>query len=312
MLIRYFTLVIVAIAICSVNLVFASLIPDFYPGWEAYQKQPEKVQVPLRSSASGNSYTDPTTGMEFVRVKGGCFQMGDTFGDGQDDEKPVHEVCVDDYSIGKTEVTVGQFRQFIDSSGYRTDAEKDDGCYVWKGSKWNKERDKSWRDPGFRQGDTHPVACVSWNDVSAYVDWLTEKSSKGVRLPTEAEWEYAARSGGKSEKWAGTSSESSLANFAWYSGNSGDQTHPVAQKKANGLGLYDMNGNVWEWVGDWYADDYYAKSPRKNPQGPGGGANRVDRGGSWYLGATYVRTANRSGDRPGNRYNNLGFRLVLP
>lgn len=263
-------------------------------------------------SATGRTYTDPTTGLEFVLVKGGCYQMGDTFGEGEADEKPVHEVCVDDYYIGKTEVTVGQFRRFVDATSYRTEAETGDGCYVYNGSNWNKERDKNWRNPGFRQADSHPVACVSWNDAGAFIGWLDKNSSQQVRLPTEAEWEYAARSGGKNEKWAGTSNESSLGSYVWYSSNSGKRTHPVGEKQPNGLGLYDMSGNVWEWCQDWYGDKYYGQSSRNNPQGASTGSDRVIRGGGWGGNARLARAANRFRGGPGFRDFGLGFRLVLP
>ncbi|HBA26440.1 MAG TPA: hypothetical protein DCY98_03455, partial [Nitrospinae bacterium] len=128
------------------------------------------------------------------------------------------------------------------------------------------------------------------------------------RLPTEAEWEYAARSGGKSEKYSGGNN---IDSVAWYSGNSGSKTHPVGQKEANGLGLYDMTGNVWEWTNDWYADDYYRKSPKNNPEGASSGQHRVLRGGSWGDTPQRLRTANRVRDGPGERDYNFGFRLVL-
>lgn len=132
------------------------------------------------------------------------------------------------------------------------------------------------------------------------------------RLPTEAEWEYAARSGGKNEKYAGTSNESELGDYAWYSINSGSKTHPVGQKKPNGLGIYDMSGNVWEWVNDWYDSDYYKNSPKNNPTGPSSGQYRVLRGGSWFTGARTTEAPDRSRYGPSIRDNGFGFRLVVP
>lgn len=265
--------------------------------------------VQATTAVTGGAYSDPTTGMQFVGVKGGCYQMGNSFGDGEVDEKPVHEVCVDDFGIGRTEVTVDQFRSFVTDKGFTTDAEKDGGCYVWNGATWDKNAAASWRSPGFSQEPTHPVTCVSWNDATAFASWLSRKSGRTVRLPTEAEWEYAARSGGRSDKYVGGND---IDSVAWYNGNSGNKTHPVGVKAANGTGLYDMTGNVWEWCSDWHGIDYYANSPRNNPAGPSSGSYRVIRGGSWLNAPWYARTSIRYAYFPGNRGNGLGFRLASP
>jgi formylglycine-generating enzyme required for sulfatase activity len=134
-------------------------------------------------------------------------------------------------------------------------------------------------------------------------------SGKSYRLPTEAEWEYAARSGGKREKWAGTSNESDLFDFAWFFSNSEDKTHPVGQKGLNGLGFYDMTGNVWEWVNDWYDKDYYKSSPKENPQGPRSGESKVFRGGSWRGHPENERASIRGKSHPAARDVSFGFRL---
>ncbi|MFQ5780896.1 MAG: formylglycine-generating enzyme family protein, partial [Nitrospiria bacterium] len=145
-----------------------------------------------------------------------------------------------------------------------------------------------------------------------YVTWKRKKTGLSYCLPTEAQWEYAAKSGGKSEKMAGTSSESELGAYAWYKGNAGGKTHPVGQKRPNGLGLYDMSGNVWEWLRDWYGEDYYDHSARDNPKGPSSGKGKVIRGGSWYVIPRSVRTAYRNWSIPDKRhYNSFGFRLSL-
>ena len=226
----------------------------------------------------------PLASEGFIFVKGGCYQMGDTFGDGESGEKLMHEVCVDDFYMGKYEVTQKEWTEIMGSN-----PSKFKGC------------------------DDCPVEKVSWNDVQAFINKLNNSPlTNGVgglyRLPTEAEWEYAARSGGRSEKYSGGNN---IDSVAWYDSNSGDKTHPVGQKEANGLGLYDMSGNVWEWVQDWYADDYYRKSPKNNPKGASSGQGRVLRGGSWYNFPLYLRASNRSRSVPATRFFTNGFRLVL-
>ena len=161
----------------------------------------------------------------------------------------------------------------------------------------------------FKKGTNYPVEQVSWNDIQEFILKLSNQSGKSYRLPTEAEWEYAARSGGKEEKYAGGSN---LDAVAWYDGNSGNSTHPVAQKRPNGLGIYDMSGNVWEWCQDWYGEKYYGNSPHSNPTGPLSGSDRVYRGGGCGLDSGGVRSAFRYwGDSDGlDHYH--GFRLALP
>jgi formylglycine-generating enzyme required for sulfatase activity len=230
------------------------------------------------------TWGEPFTGMEFVFVNGGCFMMGDTFSDGYEVERPVHEVCVNGFWMGKYEVTQGQWEKVMGTNPSH-----------------------------IRNGHDYPVETVNWDDAQEFVRKLNQITGKGFRLPTEAEWEYAARSGGKKEKWAGTNKESELGEYAWYVVNSGVKTHPVGQKRANGLGLYDMSGNVWEWVRDWYDKDYYKESPRDNPVGPNRlRTYRAVRGGSCYDGAQNVRTSNRSGAiGPRARNPFTGFRLVF-
>jgi formylglycine-generating enzyme required for sulfatase activity len=274
-----------------------------------------------------NIYRDSTTGMEFILVKGGCYQMGDIFGDGDADEKPVHEVCLNDFYLGKYEVTVGEFRKFVNDTGYRTEAERGDGCLVYKGDKWEKDPNKNWRDPGFSQDDRHPVVCVSWNDSKAFADWLRGKGGRDYRLPTEAQWEYAARSQGKDYKYswgngnpAGNVADISLKRqfpgmpfLIWEGYEDGYVfTAPVGKFAPNELGLYDMTANVWEWVSDWYDKDYYRNSPRENPQGPGSGQLKALRGGSWSSDPGYARASSRDGGDPANRGSVIGLRLGFP
>jgi sulfatase modifying factor 1 len=236
-----------------------------------------------RAHALSPTYTDPATGMEFVLVKGGCFEMGDIFGDGYKNEKPVHQVCVDDFFMGKLLVTQKQWRAIMGN------------------------------DPSFFKscGENCPVEQVSSGDVQDYIRTLNQRSGKNFRLPSEAEWEFAARSGGKKEKWAGTSDQAELGAYAWYSANSGSETHPVGLKKPNGLGLFDMTGNVWEWASDWYDEEYYANGPKDNPRGPTHGSLRVGRGGGWRGEPRLARCSGRGSLDPDSRSRNIGFRLVL-
>ena len=200
-----------------------------------------------------------------VFIKGGCFEMGDTFGDGRSDEKSVHEVCVDDFYMGEHEVTQEEWEEIMGN---------------------NPSHFKNCED-------NCPVVQVAYDDVEEYIRRLNNKTGLNYRLPTEAEWEYAARSGGRKEKYAGTSKKSDLGDYAWYLDNSRVTTHPVKSKQPNFLGLYDMTGNVSEWVSDWYGKDYYRKSPKDNPKGPGSGKYRVLRGGSWYNVPMNIRAALR-------------------
>jgi formylglycine-generating enzyme len=277
------------------------------------------------SPSPSQSYTDAATGMEFIFVKGGCFGMGDTFGDGGPAEKPVHTVCVGNFAIGKYEVTVGQFTAFTNATGYTTEAEKGDGCYGFTGSDSKKDKSRNWRTPGFAQSEKHPVVCVSWNDAKAFADWLATISGTAYRLPTEAEWEYAARSGGKSYKyaWGKGRPSANIADESLYKkfpsrttleayDDSFVHTAPVGSFKPSDLGIFDMTGNVWELVGDWYDEDYYKTSPKENPKGPDSGEYRVLRGGSWLSKPADVRAANRFRINASNSIDNVGFRLVGP
>ncbi len=245
-----------------------------------------------------------------VLVKGGCFKIGEAFHDGIDSGIPEHEACVDDFYIGKYEVKIDEFRQFVKETGYKTEAETGDGMHYWTGSEIKKDKNKYWDNPGFSQTDIHPVVGVSWNDAQEYVNWLSNKTGKEFRLPTEAEWEYAARSEGKSEKWSGTDNESELGRYAWYKKNSGERNHPVGQKWSNELGLYDMSGNVWEWVQDWYDSDCDESSPENNLKKMSSSPRQAIRGGSWDDLPNRLHTTNRIGHTPYNRCFNLGFRIA--
>lgn len=234
-----------------------------------------------RTSPGGTTYTDSTTGMEFVLVKGGCYQMGcGSWTDScYDDEKPVHEVCVDHFYMGKHEVTQGQWGKVMGN---------------------NPSHFK-------KCGESCPVEEVSWEDVQEFIKKLNDQTGGKYRLPTEAEWEYACRSGGKKEKYSGGKSTDSTA---WHGFNSGEQTRKVGTKTPNGLEIYDMNGNVYEWVRDVFDSDAYSRHSRHNPLHEVFGMNRVVRGGSWNVGPGDVRCASRYFVVEFHRANYLGFRLV--
>jgi formylglycine-generating enzyme required for sulfatase activity len=238
--------------------------------------------APDRSVSEAPVFKDDITGMEFILVNGNCFQMGDGFGDGLPSEKPVHEVCLDSFYLGKYEVTQGQWKKVMETN------------------------------PAYFKecGDKCPMENVKWTDVQSFIAELNRLTGRTYRLPTEAEWEYAARDGGKAVKWAGTSSAIKLADFAWYEANAGGRTHPVGLQKANALGFYDMTGNVWEWTGDFYEEIYYQKSPRDNPRGPDVGTKRVLRGGCWLDRVEDCRTSLRFSFDPSNAFKSVGFRLV--
>ncbi len=227
----------------------------------------------------GDIWKELVTGMEFVFIKGGCYGMGDFSGAGKSDEKPVHEVCVDDFWMGKYEVTQEEYQKVTGSN-----------------------------PSGFKNGSRYPVEQVSWNDSSTFAETFSLQSSRTFRLPTEAEWEYAARSGGKKRIYA---AGDDVSRVAWFSGNSSSKTHPVGGRRINSLGIYDLSGNVWEWCSDWYDNRYYASSPRNNPQGGTSGSLRVYRGGSWSSFPWNVRTTHRNWLEPGSRSNDLGIRLVF-
>lgn len=250
------------------------------------------------------------TSFEMVFVEGGRFLMGS---EENDREKPIHEVTVSDFHIGKYPVTLAEFAEFVQETKYQTDADRGDGSYVWGGSIWKMTPGVNWRcgvdgKPRPESDYNHPVIHVSWNDAVTYAQWLSSKTNKNYRLPSEAEWEYAARGGQSSCGYPYAGSEN-LDEVAWYSGNSDSNTHPVGLKTPNELGLYDLSGNVWEWCQDWDGD--YPNSPQTNPMGPNSGSLRVIRGGGWGSRAFYCRVTLRYYVIPGDRNADLGFRLVF-
>jgi formylglycine-generating enzyme required for sulfatase activity len=297
-------------------------------------------------------------GIDLVSVGGGAFKMGSSSGDS--DARPVHDVNVSTFRLGRCPIRLVEFRRFIEDTACRTIAEIEGGSYVWDGDRWNKNASACWRNPLFDQSPEHPVTCVTWYDAVSFCNWLSVKEglspcysidssrtdphnhyperdvrwivacdfrANGFRLPTEAEWEFAARGGTKSKgfRYAGGNDPGAVA---WYldpraaSGffvrtqdygrlfNNGTPM-PVGRKQPNELGLHDLSGNVREWCWDWYAEGYYRNSPGQDPTGPPSGSFRVNRGGSWQANAlNHLETTYRNYGGPGSVFTNFGFRVV--
>lgn len=276
-----------------------------------------------------------------VTLDGGPFEMGDAFDEGvaADGERPVHRVSIASFSIDTAAVTVAEFGMFVDATAWVTDAERFGSSAVFHlavaadsrdvlGSSpaapwWREVRGADWRHPYGQRSDVaelgdHPVVHVSWRDAQAYCDWA------GRRLPTEAEWEYAARGGVPGRRfpwgdeltpggewrcniWQGEFPTRNTRADGWLT------TAPVRTYPANGFGLHEVSGNVWEWCSDWYAADYYERSPHEDPQGPLDGDRRVIRGGSYLCHESYChryRVAARMANTPDSSAGNCGFRTV--
>jgi formylglycine-generating enzyme required for sulfatase activity len=229
---------------------------------------------------------------EMVFVEGGTFTMGCTAeqnGNCFSNEEPAHQVTVDGFYIGKYEVTQAQWKAIM-------------------GTTVRQQRDKVGKNGVHGEGDNYPIYYVSWDEAQAFISRLNEATGKKYRLPTEAEWEYAARGGKKSKNYK-YSGSNNIDDVAWHDGNSGRKAHPVGTKSPNELGLYDMSGNVWEWCNDWYGE--YDGNSRTNPTGPATGSYHVIHGGCWYYFGWYSRVSYRSYRTPGFSYYDLGFRLAL-
>ncbi len=240
--------------------------------------------APRRNNTSHSGSTSSTVSLSaelnklinnMVYVSGGTFIMG---GDESSDQTPTHSVTLSSYYICKYEVTQALWRAVMGSN------------------------------PSKFKGDNLPVEQVSWNDCQTFINRLNSYTGRNFRLPTEAEWEFAARGGNYSRHYK-YSGSNYIGDVAWYTDNSGNRTHPVGTKQANELGLYDMSGNVWEWCSDWYGS--YSSYSQSNPTGATSGFGRVERGGNWCGLARYCCSSHRSYYAPGNSFDDLGLRLVL-
>ncbi len=268
-------------------------------------------------------------GMKLVPIPAGTFTMGSPKGEeDRGDGEGLHAVEITrPFRMGQYEVTVGQFKAFVKDANYQTEAEKDGkGGRAFDGKEFVQKPEFTWKSLHFAQPDDAPVAVVSWGAAVAFCGWLSKKEGKTYRLPTEAEWEYACRAGTKSRfhsgdkdddlKGAGNIADAALkakwVDVFWaMDWNDGfPYTAPVGQFKANAFGLHDMHGNAWEWCSDWYAEEYYGKSPKDDPQGPASGKERVSRGGAWSTQPKFCRSAFRDWHEPGYRSDCIGFRVV--
>ncbi|MEA3446914.1 MAG: SUMF1/EgtB/PvdO family nonheme iron enzyme [Bacteroidota bacterium] len=272
---------------------------------------------------------NPPPGM--LWIDGGNFNMGDVWDTGDSVEKPVHNVTLSGFFIGKHEISNAEFISFLNGVGADADGKynghklldmDDDYCSI----KYH-DGSFSYSQSEFSEGNNSAVAEVTWYGAIEYCNSLSLEneldpcytigdevtcnfSANGYRLPTEAEWEYAARGGGRSDQqYAGTNSEEEISNYAWTQGNADNKTHNVGTKSPNDLGLYDMSGNVHEWCWDWYGS--YNSDDQIDPRGPSDGYYRILRGGSWILNAYECRTAKRFYCFPPDCTDLIGFRIVV-
>ena len=279
-------------------------------------------------------------GMKMVRIPPGAFVMGSSESDiawamttlaqnlplSLENEYPFHKVRISrPFFISETEVTVEQFQKFVQATGYVTDAEEAGGGQVFdaRTNRFEQKDGSSWKNPGWNPSGNEPVTMVSWFDAQAFVEWLSAKDKLPYKLPTEAQWEYAARGNLPMCQfpWGDSVPDGLRANYAdkntdleWRDRDADDgykYVSPVGSYQANKFGLYDMAGNVTEWVRDYYSEDYYRYTPEVDPEGPGHGENRVTKGGDWSTGAASLRCAFRGWSRPDLAFNNTGFRVVV-
>lgn len=276
------------------------------------------LSLKLRSETGAKRQIRPPASDDMVLIRGGSFLFGyNTF-------EPVKQVDLGDFYIGKFEVTVGEFRKFVEDTTYVTSAERQGWAIVQSDGEWSNVKDANWKNPGFEQTDRHPVVCLTWSDAAEYCNWRSRKENRkpcyaesgqkwtidetagGYRMPTEAEWEYAC-CGGKEIKSGTDSSDNDLAQIGWYVGNSAGKSHPVGQKTPNTFGLYDMCGNAGEWCQDW---DKWNGDEKKYWTELGWNL-RYTRGGSWAGEPKMCTPRVRAGVDPASATSTIGFRIVV-
>ncbi len=296
-------------------------------GWTAHAATQEPVvKSPkvAKQTIAQNIFRDCPVCPQMVVIPSGSFYMGSPAAEigRRKDGDPVHQVNIGSFALGKTEITRGQFAAFVMETAYSTGNK----CWTIEDGKY-EERSGTWRKVGYLQDDQHPVVCINWHDAIAYTKWISRKTGKKYRLPTEAEWEYAVRGKTRTARYWGESPNDACkyANVAdmtakeqikpaaeWKVHDCKDgfaYTAPAGSYKANSFGLHDMLGNVWEWVEDSYHKSYLG-APVDGSAWQGEGKKRVLRGGSWYDAPRYVRAAGRDKAVPASRYDNIGFRVA--
>ncbi|MGV8935399.1 MAG: formylglycine-generating enzyme family protein [Gallionellaceae bacterium] len=310
------------------GLIIATLVLIWLPA-EAQAKVTKQDKKVIHSSRTaklkaGGVFQDCSGCPQMVVVPAGSYEMGspETEAGRGKDESPVHQVKVSTFALGSTEITRKQFAAFVKNTHYKA-GEK---CWIFENGKF-ENRDVSWRQIGNLQDDKQPVGCISWNDASAYTKWLSRKTGKKYRLPSEAEWEYAARGDTQTARYWGddadraclysngadkTAHSTIQGATSWNVHNCTDNfayTSPVGSFKANAYGLYDMLGNLWEWTEDSYHINYIG-APNDGSPWQGDGISRVLRGGSWNNGPRNMRSAVRDRNKPDLRFSIFGFRLA--
>jgi formylglycine-generating enzyme required for sulfatase activity len=292
---------------------YAKVLPYFRSGNENARMGAVVVlqaQFLLKYDEFSNKPIDKGTyiipAMVKIKAKNQSFMMGSN--DGDNDEKPVHKVSFKkDFYMGKYEVTVGEFRKFVNDTSYITEAEKN-GCTNYEAKYGWTQADLTWEYYVhlYKQTESDPVLCISWHDAKAYTKWLSKKTGKKYRLPSEAEWEYSARAGTVDNY--SFKDENNIDDYAWHASNSVGKSHKVGLKKPNRWGLYDIHGNAWEWCEDGYVNSY-TNTPRNGSEN-NSGTKKVLRGGSWFNDEYRLRVAGRKMRDPSNSSYYNGFRLV--
>ena len=308
------------------SFIIAAFCLIWTPTQTQAKEQGKATQVPKSPSVpkAGKIFRDCPDCPEMVVIPAGSFDMGspDTEEGRDDDEGPVHRVKVAAFALSQTEITRGQFAAFVNQTKYNPG----DKCWTLDSGKF-QERDGDWRKPGYWQNDNHPVTCVSWNDAQAYAIWMSGKTGKQYRLPTEAEWEYAARGNTSSSRYWGDNPNEACqyanvtdmkakaqipGSLAWLAHDCSDNvayTASVGRYKANAFGLKDMLGNVWEWTEDSYNDSYNGALADASAW-QGNGKKHVLRGGSWNSDPQNVRAAVRNSNKSALRFSIFGFRMA--